>query len=96
MTDAINRCVDDMIISGNNGVNSAVPVTLYPSNPTNITWHSVVLIAWTNIQVELIQRDNTLLPSKFASNLHHQSSSKVTESFYHYYDMLPKRSCTGM
>lgn len=65
-------------------------------------WHNVVSIAWTNIQVELIQRNNTLL-----DHTHHEwlptnqtfsilSNTDGNGGNNNYYNMLPKRNCMSM
>jgi len=76
-----------------------------------VRWHSVVSVAWTNIQVELVQRNNSLIEQLQQE----QSSLHCVNNYYrhlnlfsatanatdingsnNYYNMLPKRNCIGM
>lgn len=68
LLDAVNRCVSDMITT--TVVTAAAnTITLPPSLLTaaqrekmyKVRWHSAVSVAWTNIQVELVQRNNRLI-----------------------------------
>lgn len=80
-------------------------------NMYKVRWHSVVSVAWTNIQVELVQRNNSLRkhllqePSSLNSNYHcrhkrHSNAANVVistdSSNNNHYNMLPKRNCIGM
>jgi hypothetical protein len=71
-----------------------------------VRWHSVVSVAWTNIHVELVQRNNTLLTQEKESwSLQHGSSCYRHQRYAmtntdksgsnNYYNMLPKRNCIG-
>ncbi|XP_025207566.1 uncharacterized protein LOC112603273 isoform X2 [Melanaphis sacchari] len=113
---AVNKCVSDMITT--TVVTAAaqtvsLPHTLLSStqreNMYKVRWHSVVSVAWTNIQVELVQRNNSLIeqlqqdPSSLHSgnnyycrlNLFSTSAVNSTDinSGNNYYNMLPKRNC---
>lgn len=76
-----------------------------------IEWHTIVCIAWTNIQVELVQRNTFREQLNQESLLHlnnyryHNKKYAVTSmtssttdnsSTNNYYNMLPKRNCIGM
>lgn len=94
----------------------SLPHTLLTSSQREklykVRWHSVVSVAWTNIQVELVQRNNSLIEQLQLD----QSSLHCGNNYYrrlnlfsttavnatdnnggnNYYNMLPKRNCIGM
>lgn len=96
LLDAVNRCVSDMITT--TVVTAAAhTIPLPPSLLTaaqlekmyKVRWHSAVSVAWTNIQVELVQRNNSLIEqhqqkwssSLFRSNYcHHLQKSTAASS----------------
>lgn len=116
---AVNRCVSNMI---NTTVITAAShtVTLPPilltsverDNLYKVRWYSVVSVAWTNIQVELVQRNNSLIEQQNQQSSiqrhgnychhHHKNASPTVvtavdvNSSNNYYNMLPKRNCIGM
>lgn len=72
-----------------------------------VRWYSVVSVAWTNIQVELVQRNNSLIDQhqRRGNYCHRYSKSSSVSAAptpanisggYNYYNMLPKRNCIGM
>lgn len=66
-----------------------------------VRWYSVVSVAWTNIQVELVQRNNSLIDQHQFGGLKISSMSTSTtpaniSGGSNYYNMLPKRNCIGM
>lgn len=78
--------------------------------PYKVRWHSVVSVAWTNIQVELVQRNNSLIEQlqqeqSYRGNNYNRhinlfsapaiSATDINGS-NNYYNMLPKRNCIGM
>lgn len=112
---AVNRCVSDMITT--TAVTAAaqtvsLPHTLLTSSQREklykVRWHSVVSVAWTNIQVELVQRNNSLIEQLQLDqsslhcgnnycrlNLFSTTAVNATDSNggNNYYNMLPKRNC---
>lgn len=115
---AITRCVNNMI--GTTVITAAShTVTLPPilltsverDNLYKVRWYSVVSVAWTNLQIELVQRNNSLIEHQQQSiqrrgnycHRHHKNASSATvvtavdiSSSNNYYNMLPKRNCIGM
>jgi len=93
----------------------SLPHTLLTSSQREklykVRWHSVVSVAWTNIQVELVQRNNSLIEQLQLDqsslhcgnnycrlNLFSTTAVNATDSNggNNYYNMLPKRNCIGM
>jgi len=119
LLNAVNRCVSDMITT--TVVTAAaqtvsLPHTLLTSTQREkmykVRWHSVVSIAWMNIQVELVQRNNSLIEllKQGQSSLHRGNNNNRRLNLFsatavnatdingsnNYYNMLPKRNCIGM
>lgn len=64
-----------------------------------VRWYSVVSVAWTNIQVELVQRNNSLVDQYEFCGFKSSSMSATPANISggnNYYNMLPKRNCIGM
>lgn len=118
LLNAVNRCVSDMITT--TVVTAAaqtvsLPHTLLTSTQREkmykVRWHSVVSVAWTNIQVELVQRNNSLIEQlqQGQSSLHRSNNNNRRLNLFsatavnatdingsnNYYNMLPKRNCIG-
>lgn len=109
LLDAINICVNDMITT--TVVTSAAQTISLPPNLLTaaqrekmykVRWHSVVSVAWTNIQIELVQRNNSLIEqknqewpklNKFAK--YYKQDVTDSSGNNNYYNMLPKRNCIG-
>lgn len=101
--DSVSRCVDDMITSTSTiAASTTTPLVLFAQEQRKVTWFSVISVAWTNIQVELVQRDNTLIEQlwKWPLNRRRECStiapSTDSSGSNNYYNMLPKRNCMGM
>ncbi|XP_060847929.1 uncharacterized protein LOC132927424 isoform X2 [Rhopalosiphum padi] len=112
---AVNRCVSDMIsmtIVTAAAQTVSLPHTLISTQIEKmykIRWHSVVSVAWTNIQVELVQRNNSLIEQlqQDQSSIHHGNNYYRRLNLFsttavnatdingsnNYYNMLPKRNC---
>lgn len=73
-------------------------------NLYKIRWHSIVSVAWTNIQIELVQRNHNLIEEPWSTlsyynNYCQHKNPSVTDgnmSSNNYYKMLPKRNCLGL
>lgn len=65
-----------------------------------VRWYSVVSVAWTNIQVELVQRNNSLIDQHqfpgIANSMSTASTPANISGSNNYYNMLPKRNCIGL
>lgn len=103
----VNKCVHDMIFK--------TIVTAALDTPPQrdqlvykVRWNNVISVAWTNILIELVQRNNSLI-----EHFHPQSSflNYDNNCYFHtnysmtsadnsgtssYYNILPKRNCIGM
>lgn len=102
MLDAVNRCVNDLIsntvLSSEAQSISLLPQLLTPVQQDKIhklRWHNVVSIAWTNIQIELVQHNNSLLKQSPLKNDYKQDVAE-SSSNNNFYNILPKRNCIGM
>jgi len=116
LLNAVNRCVSDMIITTAAATQTvSLPHTLLTSAQREkmyrIRWHNVVAVAWTNILVELVQRNNSLIEqlkqdksslncdNNYYRNLNLFSATAVNATDINgsnnYYNMLPKRNCIG-
>lgn len=110
LLDAVNRCVSDMITTtvitaAADTINVAPKLLTLDQREKmyKVRWHSAVSVAWTNIQVELVQRNNSLLSTQKEvwslqhSNgfCHQQNAATATDKIgsNNYYNMLPKRNC---
>lgn len=111
--DAVNRCVSDMITT-TSVTAAAHTISLGPDLASaaqreklyKVRWHSVMSVAWTNIQVELVQRNNTLLTKQKevwslcngnTCYCHQRCAATASDKSgsSNYYNMLPKRNCIG-
>lgn len=98
--DFVNKCVNDMIVT------TVVTAAAQRDKVFKAKWHNVVSIAWTNIQVELVQRNNSLMEqtqqewspmnqkSYVSTNV--TNADGVSGGTNNYYNMLPKRNCMSM
>lgn len=74
-----------------------LPHLLTPAQQEKIyklRWHNVVSIAWTNIQIELVQHNNSLLKQSSLKKYYKQDISE-SSSNNNFYNILPKRNCIG-
>lgn len=95
--DFVNKCVNDMIVT------TAIST---PDNRDKVhrsKWHNVISIAWTNIQVELVQRNNSLMERRQEKWPHLNQKSSVSANMASAdsgsssnYNMLPNRNCMSM
>jgi len=86
-------------------ISTTVPSILLTSierdNLYKVRWYSVVSIAWTNIQLELVQRNNNLIEQPWSTlcceyyYCQHNNDANVNSN-NNYFNMLPKRNCLGM
>lgn len=102
LLDAVNRCVSDMItttVITAAAQTLSLPLSLLTTAERDklykVRWHSVVSVAWTNLQIELVQRNNSLLKQKLQHNCSTGATSNNADT-NNYYNMLPKRNCTGI
>jgi len=79
------------------------PTSIERDNLYKVRWHNIVSIAWTNIQVELVQRNNNLIEQPWSTlcgdSCYFQHNTSITNGTVcenNYYNMLPKRNCLGM
>lgn len=116
---AITRCVNNMItttvITAASHTVTMPPILLTSVERDNlykVRWYSVISVAWTNIQVELVQRNNSLIEHQHQQwstqrrgnycHYHHKNAPATVvtavdvNSSNNYYNMLPKRNCIGM
>lgn len=108
LLDAVNKCVDDMITTTTSvAATTATSPNAAAQHQQLVTWYRVVSIAWTNLQVELVQRNNTLIEQQGISPLNRGNNSCRSQSSTSgavadssgcnsYYNMLPKRNCMSM
>lgn len=118
LLDEVNKFVKDMITT--TVVTTAAYTVPLPQHLLTVAqrekifeieWHTIVCIAWTNIQVELVQRNSFREQLNQESLLHpnnyycHNKKYSITSvipsttdnsSTNNYYNMLPKRNCIGM
>lgn len=86
-------------------ISTTVPSILLTSieqdNLYKVRWYSVVSIAWTNIHLELVQRNNNLIEQPWSTlccdYFYCQDNNDANiSSNNNYFNMLPKRNCLGM
>lgn len=98
--DFVNKCVNDMIVT------TVITTADHRDKVYRSKWYNVISIAWTNIQVELVQRNNSLMEQtqqecppiipKSSVSANVATADGISGSSSSYYNMLPNRNCMSM